>query len=288
LQALLGRAYFLNGEFEQAIIATQRAKDSLSSVSDDEERTEMGRNIDVLMRKIELDMTSATRVGNVNDAAYVGGGDVRSMPKKLAPVVDTRYDWYQNATHVFLSFRVASAQVAEQTEINFQEDHIELRFEESYINLELSSKIVSEESSKTTTAKKIELKLRKAVENEAWLKVEKAGETKLLATAQIQPGQSQPPSYPSSSKTKKDWSQLDKQIQKDLEKEKPEGDAALNTLFKQIYERSDEATRRAMIKSYQTSGGTVLSTNWDEVKEKDYEGRDRPDAPEGQQWAKDL
>lgn len=41
-----------------------------------------------------------------------------------------------------------------------------------------------------------------------------------------------------------------------------------------------------MIKSYQTSGGTVLSTNWDEVKTKDYEGKDKVDPPEGQQWAK--
>ena len=74
------------------------------------------------------------------------------------------------------------------------------------------------------------------------------------------------PSYPTSSKNKKNWDQLDKEITKEMSLEKPEGDAALNTLFKQIYERSDEETRRAMIKSYQTSGGTVLSTNWDEVK----------------------
>jgi hypothetical protein len=59
----------------------------------------------------------------------------------------------------------------------------------------------------------------------------------------------------------------------------------MNDLFKQIYERSDPETRRAMIKSYQTSGGTVLSTNWGEVNDKDYEGADRPSAPDGQKWA---
>ena len=83
----------------------------------------------------------------------------------------------------------------------------------------------------------------------------------------------------------KNWDKIDQELKKDLENEKPEGDAALNGLFKQIYERADEDTRRAMMKSYQTSGGTVLSTNWGEVKEKDYEGRDRPSAPDGQMWA---
>ena len=57
-------------------------------------------------------------------------------------------------------------------------------------------------------------------------------------------------------------------------------------LFKMIYAQSDENTRRAMIKSFQTSGGTVLSTNWDEVREKDYEGKDKPEAPKGREWAK--
>ena len=90
------------------------------------------------------------------------------------------------------------------------------------------------------------------------------------------------PAYPSSSKNKKNWAQVDKAIEKESANDKPEGDEALNGLFKQIYERSDEATKRAMIKSYQTSGGTVLSTNWGEVKEKDYEGADRPEAPQGQ------
>jgi suppressor of G2 allele of SKP1 len=37
-----------------------------------------------------------------------------------------------------------------------------------------------------------------------------------------------------------------------------------------------------MIKSYQTSGGTVLSTNWSEVKQADYE-KNRT-APKGMEW----
>lgn len=41
-----------------------------------------------------------------------------------------------------------------------------------------------------------------------------------------------------------------------------------------------------MIKSFQTSGGTVLSTDWTDVAKKDYEGRDRPSPPKGQEWRK--
>lgn len=128
----------------------------------------------------------------------------------------------------------------------------------------LTHAIVPQESSSSPSGKKLELKLRKLNDGSTWLSVEQGGEAKLLATPSPS---AQPvlPSYPTSSKKKKDWSEIDKDITKQEANEKPEGDAALNALFKQIYERADENTRRAMIKSYQTSGGTVLSTNWEEV-----------------------
>ncbi|KAH0542280.1 hypothetical protein FGG08_003307 [Glutinoglossum americanum] len=104
-----------------------------------------------------------------------------------------------------------------------------------------------------------------------------------------------PPSYPTSSKRgPKDWDKL----AADLTKKKPssksnpkptnaqlpsapegqeeelaydddddddeEGDP-VNSFFKKLYKDADPDTRRAMIKSYQESNGTALSTNWGEV-----------------------
>ena len=56
--------------------------------------------------------------------------------------------------------------------------------------------------------------------------------------------------------------------------------------FKEIFKNSDPDKRKAMIKSMQTSGGTVLSTDWNDVSKKDYEGKDRPSPPKGQEWKK--
>ena len=80
----------------------------------------------------------------------------------------------------------------------------------------------------------------------------------------------------------KDWDKIEKELADAEKDEKPEGDEAMNKLFQTIYASADEDTKRAMIKSYQTSGGTVLSTNWGEVKEKDYEAERT--APKGMEW----
>lgn len=53
-----------------------------------------------------------------------------------------------------------------------------------------------------------------------------------------------PPSYPSSSKIKKDWDKIDKELSKEKDEE-----SDVNTLFSKIFESGDDNTRKAMIKS---------------------------------------
>eukprot|EP00903_Cladosiphon_okamuranus_P010720 g10132.t1 len=96
------------------------------------------------------------------------------------------------------------------------------------------------------------------------------------------PVQEPPTKVPRPYSSTKDWDVVEKEVQKELDSEKPEGEQALNDLFKSIYGKADEDTRRAMVKSFQTSGGTVLSTNWDEVGKVDYE-KERQ-APKGMEW----
>lgn len=60
------------------------------------------------------------------------------------------------------------------------------------------------------------------------------------------------------------------------------GDATLNSFFQKLYSDADEDTKRAMLKSYQESGGTTLSTNWEEVGKAPVE----VNPPTGAEWKK--
>ena len=70
---------------------------------------------------------------------------------------------------------------------------------------------------------------------------------------------------------RKNWDSVTKTI---LESEKPKtstddpnvsGDSTLNEFFQNLFTNADEDTKRAMVKSFQESGGTALSTNWEDV-----------------------
>jgi len=197
-----------------------------------------------------------------------------------------RREWYQNNTHVYIT--IFAKNVEEKTcKVDFQDKECSISFplpggtdnEEYQLDLSLFEAVERGSCRLDVSKVKVEVVLCKKEVGLHWRALEQQEEV-TLATPQ-QPAQ---PSYPSSSVQKRDWSKIDYDIDQELKNEKPEGDAALNKLFKEIYERADPDTRRAMNKSFQTSGGTVLSTNWGEVARSDYEGKDRPTAPEGQEW----
>lgn len=58
------------------------------------------------------------------------------------------------------------------------------------------------------------------------------------------------------------------------------GDSTVNSFFQKIFADADEDTKRAMMKSFQESGGTTLSTNWEEVKKAKVDVK----PPEGSEW----
>ncbi len=80
----------------------------------------------------------------------------------------------------------------------------------------------------------------------------------------------------------RDWDAVERDLKREEEGEKPVEGEAFNKFLQDMYKNADEDTRRAMIKSYQTSGGTHLSGNWNEVSKTDYEKQRT--APKGQEW----
>jgi suppressor of G2 allele of SKP1 len=63
-----------------------------------------------------------------------------------------------------------------------------------------------------------------------------------------------PPKYPSSAPKARDWDRVVGDITKEENEEKPEGDAALNDLFQKIYSQGSDEVKRAMNKSFVSSG----------------------------------
>jgi suppressor of G2 allele of SKP1 len=150
----------------------------------------------------------------------------------------------------------------------------------------LSQDIVSSTSTYEILSTKISLKLVKAKRGLKWPCLEcTSNQSTATVPTKTEPTATKGIAYPTSSrKGVKNWDAIEREIVKDAETwEKPEGDAAANALFRELFKNATPEARRAMEKSYVESNGTALSTNWDEVNKGRVETKP-PDSMVAKKW----
>lgn len=172
-----------------------------------------------------------------------------------------KYRWYQTETKVVVEVPIKNL-VDENVSVNYTRDSLnvtaKLPSDEQYsLKLNLHNAIVPEQCSYKVRQTKIEINLPKEVHLH-WVKL----------------GKDDP--EPNASVSQKNW---DKVVQENWS----EKDGSLDQLFSTIYTDSDDDQKRAMLKSFTESGGTVLSTNWEEVGKQKTEIKP-PDGVEFKPW----
>jgi len=214
------------------------------------------------------------------------------LPSNVKP----RHDWYQNNDTVTFMLLVKHVPKDKAT-VEIQKDSLSITYpvdddkDFTYDLMPFYAAIDPEKSSYRITPTKIEVTLKKATPGVKWHTLEGENNEDMTTEARqiTTPDPSQPlvprpadavPAYPTSSKKgPKNWDNLasDELEGDDLE----EGDEATR-FFRTLYKGAAPDAQRAMMKSYQESGGTVLSTDWHNVGTRFVE----PEPPEGMEAKK--
>ncbi|KAF1363645.1 SGS-domain-containing protein [Lizonia empirigonia] len=220
-----------------------------------------------------------------------------AAPRPVVPTPANKIkdDWYQSNDTVTVNI-LAKGVPKDKVTVDFDKDSLSVSFpvegssSEYNFNVDpLYAPIEPTQSKFRVTPNKVEITLKKTSEGIKWHKLEgdrivDATEgTKCTIPQHIlssKPVQESGPAYPTSSKTgAKNW---DKLAAEDLdEKDEIEGDETSH-FFKKLYSGATSEQQRAMMKSYQESGGTVLSTDWSNVGSKTIV----PEPPEGMEARK--
>lgn len=213
-----------------------------------------------------------------------------------------KYQFWQNNKFMTISILEANVQDSD-LDVTFSTNRLVVKLLKGSTNFTvianyLYSKIDPEKSKIQIKDEKVLLKLRKADDGFEWNELfgkatddkedtdDKDDDKKSKPVVPVDVSTQEVPKVKDPTRrpytSHRDWDAIEKNIEAQEKQEKPQGDEAMNALFQQIYAGASEETKRAMVKSYQTSGGTVLSTNWDEVGKTDYE-KERT-APKGMEW----
>jgi suppressor of G2 allele of SKP1 len=227
--------------------------------------------------------------------------NTETAPETPKPVVPTpankiKHDWYQSNDSVTVNI-LAKGAPKDNTVVEFEKDTLSISFpitgsaSDYHFSADpLYASIDPTQSKFRVTPNKVEVTLKKAAPGVKWhnlegdrkVEAEVTNENKATIPSHVLTNKTQEsaPAYPTSSKSgAKNWDKLAKE---DLdEKDEMEGDETSN-FFKTLYKGSSPEQQRAMMKSYQESGGTVLSTDWSSVGSKTVV----PEPPEGMEAKK--
>uniref|UniRef100_F1L635 Suppressor of G2 allele of SKP1 n=1 Tax=Ascaris suum TaxID=6253 RepID=F1L635_ASCSU len=174
-----------------------------------------------------------------------------SMPK---------WDFYQTETHVTLTI-LKRGVVLEQCRVEYDDEVVTvLANGEPIFQAQLEHPVDPATFQLKCTPSKVEVKMAKLI-GQHWETFEKKTDNQEQKKASLV-----------------NWDKFAKEV--DEEEENVEGDAAVNRMFQKIYADADDDVKKAMLKSYTESGGTVLSTNWNEIKKK----RTEIKPPEGMEY----
>ncbi|XP_047126153.1 protein SGT1 homolog isoform X1 [Hydra vulgaris] len=277
-----GSALFFLEDFDGALDAFKRSLEfdaNNEQIKQSIRKCEAEINLkEVLKKNTEETQRNKTLIGlsNIHKANEKQDEVPPSITDDKTTVVPTslktKYDWYQTETHVIISILIKNIK-EKDVSCHFGDKTlsvtIKLSQENDYsLELDLSQNIVPHQSLFQVFSTKLEIKMKK----ESGIRWDTLEEDHTKITVIKSPSKSDtvnPHKYPSSSHFVKNWDLLAKQVEEEEKNENKEGDGALNALFQQIYADGSDEVKRAMNKSFQESGGTVLSTNWNEIsKEK--------------------
>ena len=234
------------------------------------------------------------------------------------PASKIRHEWYQTHDNVIVTLYCKGIPKDKAT-VEIKDNSLEVCFplptgSEYDFSLDpLFSNIDRMKSQYKIMSTKAEFKLVKSTSGQMWPSLEgtEAVKTENLGTNGNDPSQKDvkqavlatrtnntAPAYPTSSKSgPKNWDKLASDLTKRPKKDAKEGEEdgleepgideedgdPTTNFFKMLYKGADDDTRRAMMKSYQESNGTALSTNWAEVGKGPVE-TSPPDGMEAKKW----
>ncbi|KAF8274069.1 SGS-domain-containing protein [Lactarius quietus] len=180
-----------------------------------------------------------------------------------------RHEFYETDEKLILTIFDRGADAAQ---VNVKFEPRSITYENGDKNMHfhpLKGQIDPEQSSFVVGKVKVELRLVKAAQGRWGALIGEAPDPLANSARVSAPAEKAGTTLP---QARKNWDSVSQTIlDSDKAKTSTEdpnvsGDSTLNEFFQNLFANADENTKKAMMKSFQESGGTALSTNWDEVK----------------------